>query len=1006
MAAIDDLLESTLKTLREQPVRPTSTYRLQFHAGFTFRDALAIVPYLEDLGITHCYASPYLKARPSSKHGYDIIDHSVLNPELGGEPDYKSWVQALRQRNMGHILDLVANHMGIAGNDNAWWNDVLENGPSSPYANYFDIDWESSHRPELQQRVLLPVLAEPYGKALESQQICLAFDGGAFTIRYFDHRFPVAPSSYARILADGIDDLEAAVGAGSEPLIEYQSILTAIKNLPGHTETDPLRVAERQREKEVVKRRLAALADASSALRAFIDRRVTRFNGQRGDPHSFDLLDQLLTDQAYRLANWRVAADEINYRRFFDVNELAALSMERPEVFAATHALIFRLLGAGLIDGLRIDHPDGLYDPRQYLQWLQQHYIIARVRAQREAQPDFREEDWPAEKEMLLAKVATVGNPLPLYIVVEKILGKDEPLPAEWPVHGTSGYDFLNMANGVFIAADHASALTRMYYDWIQGSTPFAELVRQKKFLILQVFLCSELHMLGHQLDRLAQKDRASRDFTLTSLRHALREIIVCFPVYRSYITDENIRPEDSRYVQTAVKRAGRRNPVISPSLFDFIADMLLLKYPETATVEDRARQRRFVGKFQQVTGPVMAKGMEDTACYVYNRLLALNEVGGSPDRLGVAPAAFHGYNQERQERWPLALSALSTHDTKRSEDARARLSVLSELPEAWLAGLRQWSASNAAHRIALDDQEVPEANDEYFLYQTLIGAWPLEPYSTAEYADFVSRIQAYMEKAMHEAKVHTSWINPNPPYDEAMRRFIGVILAEDTGGPFLRDFRAFQRRISHYGLFNSLAQTVLKLAAPGVPDTYQGTEVWDFSLVDPDNRRPVDYEHRRRLLGDLQAWTKSDSSQTALARELTETKEDGRIKLYVTWRALHCRRDNPDLFATGEYLPLEVDGTRANHVLAFLRRRGQHCALALVPRLLTRLIEGEPGLPLGESVWHDTRLLLPQTKPGIRWQNVFTGELVPVAHHDGQASLAVADLLRHFPVALLLADA
>ena len=1002
MPQVDDLFRKTAEVVARRRRLPESTYRLQFHAGFTFRDAERIVPYLDDLGITHAYASPYLKARPGSTHGYDIIDHRLLNPEIGTEADYEAWVTALHEHGMGQILDVVPNHMGILGNDNMWWNDVLENGPSSLYAGHFDISWYASSRGELLGRLLLPVLGEPYGKVLESGQIRLTFADGAFTFSYFEHRFPVAPDSYATLLAHRLEQLEALLGADAPALNEYHSILTAVKNLPRCSETDPTRRAERQREKEVVKRRLAALTESNAPLLQFLEKTMTTFNGTPGEPHSFDQLDELLNQQPYRLAFWRVAADEINYRRFFDVNELAALSMEREDIFNATHELIFRLLREQKLDGLRIDHPDGLFDPAEYLHRLQRRYLFDCARTIFETDPEFQGQDWnemegPLLQRIDLAQHFTEEDVLrrPLYVVVEKILGMGEALPDDWPTHGTSGYDFLNLINGLFVEAGNAEAFRRLYREWIDDATPFGEIVYQKKFLILQVALSSELHTLAHLLDRLAQRNRWSRDFTLNTLRHALREVIACFPVYRSCISAGKIRDTDRKYVQAAVNRATARNPAISPLVFQFVRHVLL-EAPESAVEEHREERRIFAGKFEQLTAPVMAKGMEDTAFYVYHALLSLNEVGGNPGRFGTAPELLHRFNRERQAKWSGAFSATSTHDTKRSEDVRARLNVLSEIPGDWQQALTRWSRLNAAHRILLEDAPVPDANEEYMLYQTLLGAWPLEPCTAEEFAAFVQRVQAYLVKALHEAKVHSSWVNPNMAYDDGVQQFVARILDEKSNAAFFEDFRPFQRRISHLGLLNSLAQTLLKIAAPGVADVYQGTEIWDFSLVDPDNRRPVDYERRRRLLADLRTRSRdAGGDRQELARELMRTKEDGRIKLYVVAEGLRCRRDHPGLFAAGDYLAVEVSGARQEHVFAFVRRLGNDWALVVVPRLLSRLIGQADGLPLGRDVWQDTRLILPESVGTGSCRNIFTGETLPAS------DLLVADVLGQFSVAL-----
>jgi (1->4)-alpha-D-glucan 1-alpha-D-glucosylmutase len=990
---------------------PLSTYRLQFHSGFTFRDAIAIVAYLRDLGVTHCYASPYLKARPGSTHGYDIVDHGSLNPEIGSTEDYEAWLSALRAADLGQILDTVPNHMAVGTNDNAWWNDVLENGESSRFSGYFDIAWGASPRLELKDKILLPVLGEPYGDVLESGQIRLVFIDGAFFFHYCDRRFPLAPRSYACVLAHRLEEWERASAREDLALVEYQSILTAVRNLPEREQRDPGKMAEHEREKEVIKRRLASLAAESVVAREFIEQNVALFNGRAGEPHSFDLLHDVLEHQCYRLAYWRVAPDEINYRRFFDINDLAALSIEREEVFDACHGLVFRLLAQGELDGLRIDHPDGLYDPAQYFRRLQQHHSLACARQVFEDEFSRAGLDWKDVQEPLRERLEAGGRATedprpgpPLYVVAEKILAAGESLVESWPVHGTSGYDFLNQINGLFVDGDNAQAFSRLYQTWIEDETRFAEVVYQKKLLIMEVSLSSELHMLTHQLDRLAQKSRRSRDFTFNTLRQALRELIACFPVYRSYIADDGAHDADRRYVELATRRAINRNPLMSRRVFRFIRDILLLEFPESFSEADRADQRRFAGKFQQVTAPVTAKGVEDTAFYVYNRLVSLNEVGGDPGRFGVRPDAVHTYHRDRQARWPYALSPLSTHDTKRSEDVRARINVLSEMPEEWQTCIERWSRSNETHRIAVDDLTVPDRNEEYLLYQTLVGAWPLEPMSSEQAAEFAKRIQAYMEKALHEAKVHTSWINPNPDYDAAVAEFIRRIL--DSGNvDFLDDFRSFQARVSHYGLFNSLSQTLLKLTAPGVPDTYQGTELWDFSLVDPDNRRKVDYNARERMLADLAtAANRAGGDSRDLARELVTTKEDGRIKLYVMSRVLHRRREEPGLWGTGEYLPLTLEGSKAAHVFAFARRTGDRSALVAVPRLPARLYADSARPPLGEAVWEDTRVLLSELDHIPRWRNVFTGEdLVPV-NRQGQLSLTAAELFSHFPVALLSA--
>lgn len=994
---LEELLQRTEEKIAAQQRLPEATYRLQFHAGFTFRDAEAIVPYLHQLGITHCYASPYLQARQGSQHGYDITNHRVLNAEIGTQEDFEAWVAQLHAHRMGQILDVVPNHMGIVGNANAWWNDVLENGPLSPYANYFDIAWEDSPRSELHNRVLLPVLGHPYGEVLEAGQLQLVYDGSV-GIQYFDHRFPLHPRSIALILQHQIDELEKMLGADSPAMQEYHSIVLALLHLPQREEKDPQKIIPSQREKEVIKRRLLKLIQEHGEIRDFLNKTIARFNGQPGQPESFDLLDQLLDQQVYRLSYWRVASDEINYRRFFDINELAALNMERPEVFTATHEFVLSLLSRGKIDGVRIDHPDGLYDPRQYFQRLQQHYLLACAKEVFHNDPALTEHEWEEVKPTLLNVLADRVCTHPLYVVVEKILGNHEELPGNWPTSGTSGYDFMFLLNNLFVDRANEQIFQNLYHDWLGDDLKYSEVVYQSKFQTLHDALSSELHMLGRQLDRIAQRQRNSRDFTQNSLRFALRQLIACFPVYRSYIADEQFLDMDRQYVEMAVRRAIKRSPTTNRSIFRFIRDLLLLKNFATATDQEKAEQLRFVGKFQQVTSPVTAKGVEDTAFYIFNRLVSLNEVGGDPSRFGVTPEFVHRSFQKRQQKWAQALSPLSTHDAKRSEDVRARLNVLSEIPNEWQERLYRWRKRNEPLRVMVDETPVPDANEEYLLYQTLLGAWPIEPCSPHEWKSFVKRIQAYMLKCLHEAKVHSSWINPNETYDEALSEFVARVLNEEQNTEFLHDFREFQKRLSHLGMLNSLAQTLLRITAPGVPDTYQGTELWDFSLVDPDNRRPVDYAKRHAMLQQLD----ERSTQTDLAdltRELLATKEDGRIKLYVTAWALRYRRAHPGLFSHGEYVPAEVTGANSEHIFAFGRRHGSVSAIVVVPRLLTKLLPNPFDLPLG-GVWDDTYVAIPGFATGQQWRDLFTGQTIT---NSDAGTFPLQQVFATFPSALLI---
>lgn len=977
---------------------PLATYRLQFHRSFTFADAARLVPYLHALGVSDCYASPYFKACPGSPHGYDVIDHGSLNPEVGSEEDYTAFARELRRHDMGQLLDMVPNHMGIAKGLNPWWTDVLENGPSSLFASCFDIDW-TPVKDDLANKVLLPILGDQYGRVLENQEFSLFYEEGAFFLRYYDHRFPIAPRATIIILSHRLGDLQQTLGAENPHFLELQSIITALTHLPLRTETDRDKVIERSREKEIIKRRLVSLADACPEVRTFLAENVRFFNGVKGEPRSFDPLDTVLADQAYRLAYWRVAAEEINYRRFFDVNDLAAIRTEDPTVFAATHQLALRLLAKGIVTGLRIDHVDGLYDPAGYLRRLQQAAAIV-----------LREGDFPPSSSsplhmdqfvaQLQIEPAPQPTALPCYIVVEKILEAREPLPDHWLVHGTTGYDFLRMLNGIFVDQENERRMTDIYVRFTRRREEFPDLVYQSKKLIMQVALSSEINVLAHQLDRLSEKDRHSRDFTFNSLTHAIQEIIACFPVYRTYIDKSGVTERDRGIIETAVARAKRRNPATDVSIFNFVRDVLLLRFSENADAEARETQHAFVMKFQQCTSPVMAKGMEDTAFYIYNRLVSLNEVGGAPERFGFSVAAFHEHNQERLRRWPYSLLATSTHDTKRSEDVRARINVLSEIPEEWWAALRRWSKLNKKKKPIVDGQHAPDRNEEYLFYQTLLGAWPLTPMDGDEQTAFNRRMQEYMRKATKEAKVNTSWINPNQAYDDAIQEFVSAVLNDLA---FRADFQELWKKVAQCGLYNSLAQTLLKLTVPGVPDLYQGSELWDFSLVDPDNRRPVDYDRRRLLLHAVQDRSHNEGEDfVSFTRELLDCRVDGRIKLYVIHRTLLQRRAYPSLFRVGDYLPLNSSGSKQHHVCAFARRQGQEELLVVVPRLFSRLLRDVSTPPLGPAIWDDTLLLLSPSLEGRCFSNLFTGELISAAPHQGGFALALSEVFANFPVALL----
>jgi (1->4)-alpha-D-glucan 1-alpha-D-glucosylmutase len=954
---------------------PSSTYRLQFNSEFTFRDAREVVDYLHALCISDCYASSYLRAVPGSRHGYDVADPTRLNPEVGNDEEYAAWVDALKGRGMSHMLDLVPNHMGIARSSNPWWMDVLENGPSSQFARFFDIEWRPV-KDELADKVLIPILGDQYGVVLEDQHLKLAYRSGAFVVEYYDDWLPIAPDTFAHVIRRGFEALAARGDTiDQHAKDELHSVATAAENLPPRSTRDPQLIAVRARDKEMLKRRLAALTEASDAARAFVDATLTRLNGVPGQPRSFDWLDELLNAQSYRLANWRVASEEINYRRFFDINQLAAVRMEDPEVFDEVHRFVFELVARGAATGLRVDHVDGLFSPADYLRRLQTRAAEA------------------------LGTAGDAGE-RPIFLVVEKILGADEGLPPDWPVHGTTGYEFAFVVNNLFVDGRNERALDDIYRRFVRERVSFDDLAYTSKKTVMHATMSGDINSLGHQLNRFSERNRHFRDFTLYSLISTLKEIIACFPVYRTYITgSEPVSEHDRRFINRAVRSAKRRAPHITPLVFDFVERLLLKQTPVTSPegCEDR---ERFIGKFQQTTSPVAAKGIEDTALYSYNRLLSLNEVGADPTRFGYDPAFVHRWLADRHRQWPLALSATSTHDTKRGEDVRARLNVLSEIPQAWKAAVTRWRALNRRFKAEVNGAPAPDPNEEYLIYQTLVGGWPFDESAAPPFGE---RLAAYLTKAMREAKVNTSWLEPNEEHEAAVLRFAATLL--EARRPFLQAFRPFQARVAELGIYNSLSQLLIKITAPGIPDFYQGTELWDLSLVDPDNRRPVDYGLRRELLAGLPS---ADAADEASA--LLEHRADGRIKLFTMVRALHVRGNMRDVFEEGEYIPLATAGASRDHLFAFARRREHRIVLTCVPRLVATLAGERHAPPIGHDVWDDTAVTLPAGAPG-RYRNVFTGAtLTARAGRDGaaeepSATLQAADIFDRFPVALLVGE-
>lgn len=915
---------------------PRATYRLQFHKGFTFEDAVKIVPYLAKLGISHVYSSPIQTAAPGSTHGYDIVDHSTINPELGGEDGFRRLSETLKEHGLKLVLDIVPNHMGVGGKDNGWWLSVLEWGRLSPAAKAFDIDWE---RPGADGKLIVPSLSGLYGDVLEKGELQLKFDPkeGSVSVWHWEHRFPICPATYPLVLDHALSAMSDQAKASDLRLLTER-----LRALVDRASMDDR--ASLPDEAEKTKRDLAQMVAASPAVKKAIDGAVTAINGVSGHPESFNILHRLLEAQAYRLCYWRVASSDINYRRFFDINTLAGIRVEIPEIFEKTHALILRLVDEGLVHGLRIDHIDGLADPEGYCRALQ-----------RKVGPGF-------------------------YVVVEKILEPGERL-RPWPVAGTSGYDALNLIDGVLVDAEAGDTFERIYRETSDLEGSYDDWLRQAKIEITVKSFASELEVLVSDIKTIADEDRRTRDYTAFTLRRGLIEVIATFPVYRSYLRDAKPAAEDERLIGETIQAAQRSSSLPDRSVHDFIASVLLAN-----ATADPSDLRRFRRRFQQLTGPVMAKSLEDTLFYRYGRLIALNEVGGDPGHFGLLPEAFHKANADRVRHWPHAMLATATHDTKRGEDARARLLALSEMPEEWMQALALWRETAFPHVSEVNGAPAPDANDQVILLQALLGAWPLELLEKTDgmqLAAFQERMAGYLTKALREAKRHTSWVAPNEAYEGAALKLLRAIL--DPQNAFIEGFKPLARRLSLLGMLNGLSRTILKMTLPGVPDIYQGTEFWDFSLVDPDNRQPVDYKARIEALD-------SHASLEAIMRSWP----DGRIKQRILSRLLHDRAASPALYAEGDYQPLPVEGERASHLLAYIRRHGDAALAVIVPRLWSAVTNPESAAP-DQAIWSGTTVTLPHG----RWRSVLTQDDILI-DSDRQR---IAGLMDSLPFAVLKRD-
>lgn len=949
---------------------PLATYRLQFNRDFPFESGRALVPYLHSLGITDLYASPLLKARSGSLHCYDTTDPTRLNPELGTEEDFEALDRELKSYGMGLLLDIVPNHMA-ANTENPWWSDVLENGPGSPYARFFDIDWRPANS-HLRDQVLIPILGDSYGNVLENQELTLALDEGGFFVRYYENRLPLNVKTYKNVLTCRLEGNEGAPVVSQQARQRIIELIEAIEHLPTRGETEEGREAYDTEAAKAVKESLWGLYNSHPEIKGFIDENIGVFNGTKGDAGSFALLDRLLAQQHYRLSFWRRAADSINYRRFFDVNDLVSVRVEDPGVFEATHRLLRKLVREGKVTGLRVDHIDGLYDPMDYLMRLQE--FLAPEAFDQEERERF-------------------------YVVVEKVLVGNETLPEEWPVCGTTGYEFLNTTNSVFVNPEGLGALASIYAKFTGFERSFADICHSRKKLVMRQLFLGEVKSLADHLSLLAEGDRHAHDLPVDELMRALTEVTACLPIYRTYVRGFEVSGRDNFYIERALQAARLWAPkeVVGPQAFAFLRRVLLLDPPPYAEDQKEA-YLEFVRRWQQLTGPVKAKGLEDTALYLYNRLISLKEVGSDPHRADtpVDLETFHHRNQIKLQGWPYSLNTSSTHDTKRSEGVRSRINVLSEIPGPWRRRLDRWSRWNRPKKREVEERLVPDSNAEILVYQTMIGAWP---FFSEEEPDFRERLKEYLIKAAREAKVRTSWIRPNHGYESALLEFVDDILEPSGDNEFLEDFLRFQKRVAFYGAFNSLAQLLIKIAAPGVPDFYQGTELWNFRLVDPDNRRPVDFSMRSRLLEELKRRETEDA--LALVKELLSTWEDGRIKLFVTYKSLNFRKANPELFLNGAYIPMRASGEKSENLCAFGRSKENGWAVVVVPRWLTKL--KAPGkVPLGRRVWGDTGILLPKEAPDI-WQNVLTGEKVSArAEDESERALPIHKVFESLPIALL----
>ena len=955
----------------------SATYRLQLTNKFRFADAEAIIPYLRSLGISHIYASPIFEARPGSLSGYDTCDFSHISPELGGEEGFNSLVTALHAQGMGLIIDFVPNHMSAHPQWNRWWRSVLANGPSSSVSEYFDVDWNPVNS-NLHGKVLLAILGGQYGDVLESGDLRIGYHDGEFCLLYGDYNLPLNPRQMNVLLRHRWQEVADSSGIDDATRQEFESILFHLDHIPGYQEAGVMARADRERETAVATHRLTQVMQQSPALLRHLEDVIEEYNGVPGQPESFDLLHELLEQQPYRLSYWRTAMQEINYRRFFDINDLIGLRMEYEPLFRAAHVKLIELAEKGAIDGVRLDHIDGLLDPQQYL---------------------------------LQLRGATAKSARPMYLVVEKILARQEWLSPEWPVDGSTGYEFLALLNGLWVNEPNLHEIDQIYLHFRERRKPDRDAVYHAKKLITASSMASELNVLAHELNLLSEKNRRSRDFTLDGLQEALREVVACFPVYRTYISAQGFSTSDEMAIDEAIGQARRRNPSIDYSIFEFIRNHICPVRQAEESEEDFAERLRFAMKFQQYTSPVQAKGMEDTVFYRYSPLASLNEVGTGTGRRATTPQEFHDANIHRMERWPNAMLTTSTHDTKRGEDARMRIHVLTELPEQWRSNLLQWSHLNEGAKTLVNGHPAPDRGDEYLYYQTLLGMWP--PLQKTPDDDTVNRMLAFMGKALREAKVHTSWVNPSNEYDAAVEKFVQQTLRGESSSAFLASFIPFAERIAILSAWESVSQIALKLMSPGVIDTYQGGELWDLNLVDPDNRRPVDYDTRRQRLAAI---TKnivgpqlSSEQRSKAVAAICQSWWSGDIKMLYVAQGLRLREREPELLLRGSYHPLNVEGPNADHLIAFAREDRGKVLLTIAARWFASLLSEPTALADLEKNLRQTFVEIPEIKASsakpLTFANVLTGATIDAQVVNGVMRLNVADSLDNLPAVWLVGD-